>query len=261
MRKLLTAIVLLGAYGPAFGWGPEGHSLVARIAETQLTPATRARVAEILGPNTSMASIASWADEVRRARPQTANWHFIDIPISKAHLDMARDCPGGDCVIAEIERLEKSLRDPALAPAERREALMFLIHFVGDMHQPLHCSDNGDKGGNGVNVELAGRRMNLHSLWDSGLLSRMGAEDQLFPALSAASARHARSWSKGPVEDWAEQAHKASQKIVYGRLPKTAEGATAVISPAYERAADPLIRLQIEKAGARLAGVLNQTLR
>lgn len=260
MRKLLTALSLLGMCLPAFGWGPEGHSLIARIAEAQLTPATRARVAEILGPNTSMASIASWADEVRRARPQTANWHFIDIPISKPHLDMARDCPGGDCVIAEIARLEKSLRDPALAPAERREALMFLIHFVGDMHQPLHCSDNGDKGGNGVNVELAGHRMNLHSLWDSALLGRIGTEDQLFPALSAASARHARSWSKGSVEDWAEQAHKASQKIVYGRLPKTAPGAPAVISPAYERAADPLIRAQIEKAGARLARVLDQTL-
>lgn len=260
MRKFPIIAILSGCL-PAFGWGPEGHSLIARIAEAQFTADTRARVAEILGPGTAMASIASWADEVRRSRPQTANWHFIDIPISRPHLDMARDCPHGDCVIAEIETLERSLRNPALPAGERREDLMFLVHFVGDMHQPLHCSDNGDKGGNDVRVEFAGHTTNLHSLWDGGLLGHIGTEEQLLPALSAASARNARKWSKGTVEQWAEEAHKAARKTVYGRLPQPSGDAPRAISAAYERAAGPLIELQIEKAGARLARVLNETLR
>ena len=259
MRKLPIFALFCGCL-PAFGWGPEGHSLIARIAEAQLTATARARAAEILGPGSTMASVSSWADEVRRARPQTAAWHYIDIPISKSHLDMARDCPRGDCVIAEIESLERALRDPALAAPERREDLMFLIHFVGDMHQPLHCSDNADKGGNEVRVEFNGHATNLHSLWDSGLLGRIGGEEQLLPTLSAASARNRRKWSRGTVEQWAEESHKAARKMVYGRLPHSSGDAPRAISPAYERAADPLIELQIEKAGARLARVLNETL-
>jgi hypothetical protein len=260
MRKFAVIAVVAGCL-PTFAWGPEGHSLVARIADAQLTPAARARVAAILGPNTTMASISSWPDEVRRSRADTAPWHFIDIPIDKPHLDMARDCPKGDCVIAKIEDFRKALNDAAIAPAERREDLMFLIHFIGDMHQPLHCSDNKDKGGNDVHVEFYGKQTNLHSLWDSGLLGRMGTEEQLFAPLSTESAHRARKWSKGSVEDWAEQAHKASQKIVYGRLPKVAAGAPVPIDAAYEKMADPLIREQLEKAGARLAAVLNAALR
>src|ERR1039458_5368808 len=234
MRRVAVMVILCGSL-PAFGWGPEGHDLVARLAAAHLTPAAAARVAEILGSGTTMQAISSWPDQIRRERAATGPWHYIDIPIDKPHLDMARDCPKGDCVIAKIEDFRKALNDPAIAPAARREDLMFLIHFVGDMHQPLHSSDNKDKGGNDVHVEFFGRRTNLHSVWDSGLLGRMGTEDQLFGALSTESARRARKWSKGTVEDWAEQAHKAAQKTVYGRLPKVAAGAPVPIDAAYEK--------------------------
>jgi hypothetical protein len=260
MRKFVVVAVIAGCL-PTFAWGPEGHSLVARIAHAQLTPAARARVDAILGPGTTMVSIASWADQVRPSRAATAPWHYIDIPIDQPHLDMARDCPKGDCVIGKIEDFRKALNDPAITPDQRREDLMFLIHFIGDMHQPLHCSDNKDKGGNDVKVEFHGKPTNLHSLWDSGLLSRMGTEDQLFSPLSRESARRAGKWSKGTVDDWAEGAHKAAQKTVYGRLPKVAAGTPVPIDAAYEKKADPLIREQIEKAGARLAAVLNTALR
>jgi hypothetical protein len=261
MPRLAVVAALIAGCLPTFAWGPEGHSLVARIAHAQLTPAARARVDAILGPNTTMVSIASWADEVRRSRADTAPWHFIDIPIDKPHLDMARDCPKGDCVIGKIEQFRKALNDAAITPAERREDLMFLIHFIGDMHQPLHCADNKDKGGNDVPVEFFGRRTNLHSVWDSGLLGRMGTEDRIFGRLLTASSDHARKWSKGTVEDWAEEAHKAAQKVVYGRLVKVPAGVPVPIDAAYEKKADPLIREQIEKAGARLAAVLNAALR
>ncbi len=252
------AWIALAAVCPsAFGWGGEGHALIARIAETQLTPKARERIAAILGPGDTLVSIASWADEIRRSRPETGGWHYIDIPIDRAHLDMARDCPKGDCVIAKIEEFEKAVADPSTPAAARREDLLFLVHFVSDMHQPLHCSDNQDRGGNSVPVEFAGRKMNLHSLWDSALLARMGNEDRLEAVWAKDSAKHEKKWSRGSVEDWAGQSHKAARKVVYGKL---AAGTPVTISAAYEKAADSLIRLQIEKAGTRLARVLNQTL-
>ena len=99
---------------------------------------------------------------------------------------------------------------------------MFLVHFVGDMHQPLHCSDNKDKGGNDVKLDFFGRTSNLHSVWDSGLLGRMGQEDALFAQFSKdLTEKRARKWGKGTVYTWAEQSHKAAQKVVYGKLPKS----------------------------------------
>jgi hypothetical protein len=259
MRKSAFAAILCGTI-PALGWGPEGHSLIARIAEAQLTPAVHAKVVEILGPNVSMASVASWGDEIRRSRSETGSWHYVDIPIDQPGLDMARDCPKGDCVIKKIEDFEVTLHDPNTPAVQRREALMFLIHFVGDMHQPLHDSDNKDKGGNDVRVVYKDRNTNLHSLWDSGLLGNMGKEDELFPVYLRDSERHAKKWDKGSVEDWAEQGHKVAVKVSYGKLPKTEKGTPVTITPEYEAKADPVIRQQIEKAGARLARVLNEAL-
>ena len=262
LKKTLATILCCSI--SAFGWGGEGHSLIARIAEAQLTPAVHAKVSELLGPNVSMASVASWADEVRRQRAESAPWHYIDIPIDKPHLDIARDCPKGDCVIAKIEDFQRVLKDPSTPPVQRREALMFLVHFVGDMHQPLHCADNNDQGGNKVLVKFGDRGgdrpYNLHSLWDSGLLDKMPKEDVLFAEYSKDSAKHARNWDKGTVEDWAEQNHKIAQKITYGKLPKVAAGTPEPIDAAYEKKADQTIQLQIEKAGARLARVLNEAL-
>lgn len=256
----IAMVAVLAAGAPLFAWGPEGHDLVARIAEAQLTAGVHARVQEILGPGVTMASVSSWADQERRTRPETGPWHYIDIEITSAHLDMARDCPKGDCVIAKIADFRKALADPSTPAPARREALLFLIHFVGDMHQPLHCSDNHDKGGNDVHVQFGDRASNLHSVWDGFLLGHIGTEDQLFPALSQDSQRHEKKFDRGTVEDWAEQAHKAAVKVVYGKLPKAAAGQPVVLDAKYEAAADPLIRLQLEKAGARLARVLNEAL-
>jgi hypothetical protein len=260
MRPAFSFLLLLSS-SSALAWGPEGHSLVARLAAAHLTPAAAARVKEILGPDVTMASIASWADQIRNARRETSPWHFVDIPISEKHLDMARDCAKHDCVIAKIGDFRKTLADPATDPVQRKEALMFLVHFIGDMHQPLHCADNKDRGGNDVKVDLFGRATNLHSTWDSGLLSRLPAEDTQFEELSRdLTPHHAHKWGKGSVADWAEESHKAAVKIVYGKLPQPQDGVIK-INGQYERLADPVIRKQIEHAGARLAAVLNATLK
>lgn len=260
MNKLWLTAAVLGSF-PLLAWGPEGHALVARIAESQLTPAARAKIAVILGPDVTLVSISSWADQIRRTRPNSGPWHYIDIPIDKSHADMARDCSNNDCVVAQIELDKKLVGDPATPALQRKEALMFLVHFIGDMHQPLHSSDNKDKGGNDVKVTFHDQPANLHTIWDTRLLAGMGKEEDLFPVLLKEAEKHKKKWSRGTPADWAEESHKLAQKIVYGKLPRVAAAAPEPLNSDYEKAADPLIRKQIEKAGDRLARTLNETLK
>jgi len=269
MRKTLAVtLAILGLPLPGLTWGPEGHDLVARIAQAQLTKKVRAKIDAILGPGVTIVSISSWADQIRNERRDTGPWHYIDIPIDQPHLDMARDCAKGDCVIAAIAKFRAQLKDKATPPDKRKEALEFIVHFVGDMHQPLHDSDNKDQGGNGVRVTLAGsdRPSNLHSVWDGGILGHMGTEDQLYPAMLQEALKNRKKWSKGSVEQWAEEGHKAAVEITYGKLPvKPVAGVRnetpIALDASYEDAAKPLIRVQIEKAGDRLARVLNESLK
>ena len=250
----LGSLVLVVYSLPGFAWGPEGHRLVARMAQEMLTPEAAARVDSTLAPGESIASLASWADEVRKTRKETEPWHFIDIPIDSGGLNMQRDCLAAGCVLSKISDFRRQWRDPHLSPAARREALLFLVHFVGDMHQPLHCANNQDRGGNDVTVKFAGASMNLHHLWDSALLDRMSSENQLFVSLSQAITPDEKAdWARGSVEDWAGESFGLARTVVYGDLPPARR-----IDETYERIADPVIERQIEKAAVRLAVVLNQ---
>lgn len=252
---ILVALALWSASG--FAWGPEGHRLVARMAEEELTPAAADRVRATLAPGESIAALASWADEVRTTRKKTDPWHFIDIPIDSAGLDMQRDCPKADCVLAKIAEFRRRWRDDAVSAAERREALLFLVHFVGDMHQPLHCANNNDRGGNDLIVEFEGQRMNLHRVWDSGLLDRMPAEETLFAALShAITSSEQAEWSRGGVETWAAESFAAARDVVYGGLPRGS--GSPQLGAAYEQKAETVVEIQLEKAAVRLAAILNE---
>lgn len=253
MRRV--AWLWLAVYSlPGFAWGPEGHRLVARMAEQMLTPEAAARVQATLEPGETIASRASWADEVRQTRQETEPWHFIDIPIDSPGLDMQRDCPPAGCVLSKIQEFRGQWRNPSLSPAERREALLFLVHFAADMHEPLHCANNHDRGGNDVTVHFAGKTMNLHHLWDSALLDRMPSEEQLFVSLSRAITPDEKAgWARGTVASWAGESFDAARQVVYGALPETRR-----VDATYERLADPVIERQLQKASVRLAAILNE---
>jgi hypothetical protein len=258
IRKLAFALALLYA-APGFAWGPEGHRLVARIAQNLLTPETAARIQATLAPDETIAARASWADEVRRERKETEPWHFIDIEITGSGLDMRRDCPNHDCVLAKITEFRKLWKDPTASRETRREALLFLVHFAGDMHQPLHCADNHDKGANDVQVEFLGEAQNLHRLWDSGVLNKMPPEEMLFARLrQSITPERQTEWSRGTVEDWAVESFHAAQKVVYGNLPKVPAGGPSHLGEAYQHAAETVIEQRIAQAGVRLAAILNE---
>ena len=252
-------------------WGQEGHSIIAEIAQRRLSPKAVTEVARLLGANHSLASIGSWADDVRDERPETYNWHFVDIPIQLDRYDRAAHChpdPKGDCVVAELMRLHEELRC-ASTDNLKREALRYAVHFVGDIHQPLHTVLEA-RGGNDIAVELKMRgalscrggpcsmvtsRSNFHRVWDTALINKTAWN------WGAYANRLEDGWLKsseainvdgGTFVEWAESTHKAAQ-TVWNLLPQN-----HVLDDGYYQAVLPTLDRQLGFAGLRLARFLNE---
>jgi nuclease S1 len=260
VRRPAAALLLMLLAAPdVSAWGPDGHKAVARLAEARLTDKAAAAVHALLGSE-SLADVASWADEVRNTtHPATYNWHFTDVPVPARRFNRARDCKPnpekGDCSVAALERLSTILRDPSRPEIERREALKFIVHIVGDIHQPLHSAERDhDQGGNLVTVTLAGQMTNLHAAWDRGIIATFQENDTTL-------AQHAEDWlrsqqerviARGSSIDWTNEGHDISRDIVY-------QHAADHVIDAPERAeAIRIIRKRIGRAGVRLASVLNR---
>ena len=259
------------------GWGQEGHSIVGELAQRRLTPDAMAAVSSILGPGVSLASVANWADDDRAAGHQeTFRWHFVDIPATAGtRYDAARDCklePGqGDCVIAALDRLSKILADPTVSNADKRGPLMFMVHFMGDMSQPLHCSERDlDQGGNTYFVTFNGNKekrptaITFHSLWDTVLiLERIfnwGAmvtdlESTTIPSMNAAEI------ATGSVVDWANECHDVGVSAYAALGPNSPRTATReqpfALAMPYADATHSMMKQQLAKGGIRLAQLLN----
>src|SRR6185503_20045192 len=162
--RFITFLLFLAIATPALAWGPEGHQIVAGIAARELTQKARGQVSALLGGEAGAMMVldSSWADEIRDQRPQTSSWHYVNIELGSGGYQARRDCRGGDCVVAQVERDVAALADPRTSRPAKKEALMFLIHFTADLHQPLHAADRHDKGGNDRTVRLNGKLTSLH---------------------------------------------------------------------------------------------------
>ena len=259
----VVATLGLGAHD-AVAWGYEGHRIVAEIAEQYLEPATARQVRELLAPEnaTALADVSTWADEIGPQRPETVPWHFVDIPIhppagTSAGYDAARDCPRGDCVVAAIERFAAVLRDRSAPPRQRLEALKWVVHLVADIHQPLNCADDGDRGGNEIRVDFLGRHTSLHAVWDSGMLEAAGIADErayAFELAQAITPARLAQWRRGTPVDWATESYGIA-RLIYGGSHEA-----RALQLFYESDFLPVVNTQLEKAGVRLATVLNAAL-
>ena len=258
-RAAAAFAVMLLVANNALGWGQEGHRVASTIAESHLTMKARERIRQILGPDTSLAAASTWADEIRPARPKTAPWHYVDIPLNVSAIDPARDCPNGDCVVAAISHFKELLRDKTSMPEAKNEALKFIVHFIADLHQPLHCADDHDRGGNDVHVTFFGENANLHSVWDTLLIERIDPDPKNYVNRLDADLTDStiRAFEHGTVEDWALESHAVAQKVVYGALPRRE---SLDLGPDYLQVAAQAVDLQLQKAGIRLAFVLNEAL-
>jgi hypothetical protein len=228
------------------------------VAERYMTPAALAKAGDLLGGST-IEAVASWADEYRHDHRETAPWHYIDIPLADSQIDVARECPNGNCVIVKTEQFLAVLKDANAGKDAKAQALRFVIHFVGDLHQPLHVADNGDKGGNRRYVIFERHPDNLHSLWDTGLLQHINRNPSVLAVEleGRITPQDRAEWVQGSIEEWALEGHRLAQRVAYGDL---GNGNPAMITPAYEHEADPVIETQLEKAGVRLAYLLNSDL-
>jgi hypothetical protein len=248
----------------AFAWGGDGHQLVCMIAEYHLTPVAKANVHDLLGKdiNISDFGIANWADEVRRDRPETGPWHYVDIPTDAKAFDKKRDGQDGNNVIDKITDFQAVLKDPKASRTNRVEALKFLVHFVGDLHQPLHCAErNKDRGGNDYQVYFLKREfpINLHSVWDGAILltrrDTMLDTDYAKKLNIAITPQQIKDWSKGTPTDWANESHDVAVNSAYKDLPPV--GPYPKLDQKYVDTNGPIVDQQLERAGIRLANILN----
>jgi len=248
--SLASVLIALCSPLAAYAWGSEGHRLVAEVAEAQLTPEARSEVNRLLAlePGATLASISTWADENRS--PSTAPWHYVNLPRdSGCKYEAARDCPDGHCVVGAIERQARVLASSA-TDADKLKALKYVVHFVADVHQPLHAGYADDRGGNTYQVQAFGRGTNLHALWDSRLIENWpGGAQTLLAELKATPS----NVSNAAPAQWAEE----SCRIVAadGFYPTGHK-----IDSDYAKGAAPALKERLSSAARRLAALLNSAL-
>jgi len=268
---LPVALLLLLIHSPSWAWGELGHQLVGELAQRQLSPEASARIHELLQSETvpTLAGVAMWADRLRASDPErfkaTAAWHYVNLRDKSCRFVASRDCPDGACVLGAIDAQSLLLRDPAQPLEVRRDALKFIVHFVGDVHQPLHSSNRPDKGANEFQISLrtdippeeyARERYkngimstNLHAVWDYYVLASAKLTLGEYADRLAGSSRPPTP-QRSPAQ-WAEDSCELiDQRAIYPRSHK--------MNAKYLNAMRPLAEQRIVQAADRLARLLNE---
>lgn len=274
---------------PAYCWWETGHQVVARIAAAHLTPAARVRLARILDvPDdaeavaNALARASTWADETR-SQTGTGAWHYVDLAVQDSESDIPARCPHDNCAPARIHLFAGQLASRASDPrSSELDALRYLVHFVGDIHQPLHAISDADQGGNCEKLDPPqGTVKNLHAVWDGEIVNAMTPSDLALTAdleheIESLTPDQQHDLASGTPNDWAWESHEIARKNIYFKLhipiedaifPAKCSEAPLEISefhPAidglYLDSMKPTVRLQLERAGLRLAKLLNESL-
>jgi hypothetical protein len=258
LRRLPIALLLLALAPCALAWSAKGHRTIAELADQQLSTGTRQTVSDLLAdePSTALGAIASWADEVRdeEAWRHTGRWHFLNFPQGQCSYVAERDCAEGRCIVAAIESQRALLRASSTPRAQRVQALKFVVHLVGDIHQPLHAGYGFDRGGNDTQIRFDRMGSNLHALWDGLLIDTLELDppallqhlgEQPLPAAGAVGRDSAARW-----------AEECCALIESARIYPEKR----FIDRAYVERTLPTAEAQMRLAAARLAAVLEADL-
>ena len=306
----LSLFTALCASSPVFAWGCKGHQTVALIAEKHLTPEARQLLETLLKenpiepqlrrncgpfPSSLLADSSTWPDDVRNTL-KNGPWHYIDIPRGAPRGPLATFCGESGCITQAISEQLAILKNPQADPRKRADAVRYLIHFVGDLHMPLHATTNNDEGGSCVPVRFYRRNPrehshsytpNLHSVWDTAILERAmeGADSGEYAEfLDQFFSPQAEAWMHAGVhvEDWTWESHDLAETVVYGNLVPTdpIEPPAPVhtcaddndvgermfklhfaVGAIYQEAAAPVVEKRVAQAGVRLAMLLNEALK
>ena len=311
--RRLASLLLLSLpilCSPVFAWGCKGHQIVALIAEKHLSPEARQFLDTLLKenpidpqlkrycgpfPGSSLADSSTWPDDVRNTL-NNGPWHYIDIPRGAPRAPLANYCGEAGCITQAIADQLAILKDPHADPRKRADAVRYLVHFIGDLHMPLHASTNNDEGGNCVPVRYFRRNPrernlsfspNHHAIWDTAILERdmEGADPVEFAEfLDQVSSHDADAWQKAGIhmEDWIWESHGLAESVAYGELmPKDPiEAPVSVrscsddnnvgerllnlhfaVGESYQLLAAPVVEKRVAQAGIRLAMIFNDAVK
>ncbi len=281
IKRLLLALSLLFASQPAAAYWEYGHETVAAIAYANVKPATKAKIRRLLAeskvmdtpqcPTATIEQASYWADCVKPLKDANGkgrfdyaySWHYQNVNVCQP-FDLMPACKDGNCVSAQIEREVAVLKNRASSQKARVEAFLFLIHFVGDLHQPMHAGDKADRGGNDLKAAYgvyAPERFGLHQIWDGPLAERAAStQPKLIRRYPAAQARRLAA---GTVTDWSRESWQVSRDTVYaGALGGDAcvPSRPVVLDDATVAKAVPVLHDQMMKGGLRLARLLDEAL-
>jgi hypothetical protein len=251
--KIFCALSLF-ALNSAFAWGPIGHRVVGEIAQKRLKPEVAKTIHKILeGQN--LADVSNWADLIRSdpAWKKASPWHYVSIEDKQKYKDTA-PVKEGD-VIWAVEHFSEVLKNTQSSAHEKKEALCFLVHFVGDLHQPLHVGRKADLGGNTIALRWFGKKTNLHEVWDEKIIELEQLSFTEYAAFIERSIVTKESWEKDPLMTWIEES-QALRPLVYdfpAKPPRYWEYE-------YRFKTHQILNERLMQAGIRLAAVLNSAL-
>jgi len=265
-RILILTLVALLLPGPsAAAFGSKGHEVVGFLADRHLTPEAKLALREICR-SPSLAYIANWADAIREDRPETAPWHYVNLPEDADRFDAERDVPPQGCVVERIEHFQRVLADERAGKEARLEALRWLVHLIGDLHQPLHASRKADRGGNSIQVKvhLGGeeRDTNLHSVWDTDLIETQGlsAADYAAALDEEISEQEISLWRRSEAGDWATESWRLARSHAYLDAKGDVIESGSSLTRSYFTTRVVVVDERLKQAGIRLAWVLNRAL-
>ncbi|MEJ2900781.1 S1/P1 nuclease [Pedobacter panaciterrae] len=256
MRQYTLSASLIILTIALVSWGQKGHKAIATIAEKHLAPNTKTIVSTYLKGET-MSEASTWADEISDD-PQykkTASWHYINLPmgLTKEQFTDYVIKQDKDNVYTAILKAEANLKDKTLSLAQKNQALKFLIHLVGDAHQPMHVSRAEDKGGNDVQVRFNGNGTNLHALWDGKLIDHEGFNyAEMAKKYDWANPEQVKKWQADSPMQWLWESYQVSTQIYDDTQP-----GSNIDEASYKRSI-AIVHLRIAQAGIRLAGELNK---
>lgn len=268
-RTLIVSALAFALAAPAAqAWSRQGHQLVGELAERELSPAARDEVRALLADEAepTLAAVSTWADEIRAAKTPlgetSKRWHYVNIPGKDCDYAPARDCPDGECVIGAINAQYAVLADESRPREERAIALKFLVHFVGDAHQPMHAGYPHDRGGNDHQLNYRGKGSpegegtNLHGVWDYWLLQSAGLDNAAYAARLEALAPIGSDPAAGaanPAQAWTlESCRLIHDASIYPPRRK--------ITDAYLERHRPVAEARVRLAATRLAGMIEDAL-
>lgn len=257
-KPLFIALITTCCSIGLISWGVTGHRTIGRIAENHLSAKAKAGVQALLGAQ-SLADVSTWADEVRLDPEyrQTASWHFLNLPLGLTFPEFKQrvESMKTENVYSVLQQQEHILVNPSSSRQQQIVALKFIVHFVGDMHQPMHVSRAADKGGNTIQLNYNGYGTNLHSLWDTKLLHQAGTSyERLAKKYDHPTPEQIRKWQSDPVITWVWESYELSTRL----YAEVAAMRGHKINNRYYETHISIIQERIEKAGIRLAGLLNQ---